>query len=128
MDFDLWWKFSSELRDVRRPVGENLRTVPNVSTATMARLGWLFTDKQSSFVRFPIEKPVGVIRVGAIGDSFTYGDEVGKKSDYPSQLHSVCCGSDALRRSPGPCCQHPCVRDALFRSAFSFAFWRARTA
>jgi hypothetical protein len=62
---------------------------PGVATQTLRRLGWLRTDKPSSFIHFPVQKPAGTIRIGCIGDSFTYGAEVAGRDDYPSILQDL---------------------------------------
>jgi hypothetical protein len=49
-------------------------------------VGALATGRDSSFNGFPQQKPDGVTRVCAFGDSFTYGDEVVESADYPSLL------------------------------------------
>ena len=52
-------------------------------------LGWMDSDKKSSFVHFKQEKPPKVIRIGCFGDSFTFGDEVNDIYDYPGLLQSL---------------------------------------
>ncbi len=44
---------------------------------------------QSSYTRFPVEKPQGVIRVGVFGCSFVRGSEAGEGFDFPSQLQRL---------------------------------------
>lgn len=70
----------------KRPFAKTVRHVPQ---RTLLRLGWLDADKESSFVRFERTKRPGVVRVGCLGDSFTYGAEVGPAEDYPSLLQRL---------------------------------------
>lgn len=61
-----------------------------VTPELMLRLGALaWGGRNSSFIEFPLKKPAGRIRVGCFGDSFTYGDEVGRDQDYPSHLQRM---------------------------------------
>lgn len=89
IDYVFWRAYVGELRDTERPRAATFETIPNVPAETLNRLGRIFTDKKSSFVNFERRKPPGVIRIGAFGDSFTYGDEVDEKSDYPAQLQRI---------------------------------------
>ena len=41
------------------------------------------------FLNFPLKKEKGTIRIGAFGDSYTYGDEVNKEANYPFQLQNL---------------------------------------
>ena len=41
------------------------------------------------FLNFPLEKKESAIRIGAFGDSHTFGIEVGKKSSYPYYLQQL---------------------------------------
>ena len=41
------------------------------------------------FLNFPLEKKESAIRIGAFGDSYTFGDEVRKKSSYPYYLQQL---------------------------------------
>ncbi|MBN2056427.1 SGNH/GDSL hydrolase family protein [bacterium] len=52
-------------------------------------LGFVTTERASSFTRFVKEKPPEVVRIGCFGDSFTYCAEVGEQSDYPSMLQQL---------------------------------------
>jgi hypothetical protein len=87
-----YWRHSSHVEDLRqrqRPASDEIATLPGVSATTMRRVGQLKADKRSSFVNFPPAKPPGVIRIGAFGDSSTYGDEVDELSDFPRQLGAL---------------------------------------
>lgn len=63
-------------------------SVPWLDEAAMARLGWLTP-------RFPRGRAprcgprTGALRVGAFGDSFTYGDEVADGGEYPAALEKA---------------------------------------
>lgn len=46
-------------------------------------------DKLSSYKNFPFKKKPNVLRIGCFGDSHTYGSEVGKEQDFPSQLQKL---------------------------------------
>lgn len=52
----------------------------------MKRVGFFENSKRSSFVFKAEQKPAGVTRLCAFGDSFTHGDEVGESRDYPTLL------------------------------------------
>ena len=41
------------------------------------------------FINFPSQKKKGTIRIGAFGDSNTFGDEVNKRESYPYQLQQL---------------------------------------
>ena len=41
------------------------------------------------FLNFPFQKDSNTIRIGVFGDSFTYGNEVGKTESYPYQLQQM---------------------------------------
>jgi hypothetical protein len=60
-----------------------------VDPTTMLNLGWVSPARSSSFVHFSPQKPPGVVRIGCIGDSYTYGDEVGPNEDYPTLLQKL---------------------------------------
>ena len=57
-----------------------------VDAATMLNLGWVSPARKSSFVHFTQRKAPGIVRIGCIGDSYTYGDEAGPGADYPALL------------------------------------------
>jgi hypothetical protein len=46
-------------------------------------------EKKSSFSNFSKVKPDRVIRIGCLGDSFTYGCEVNDSFDYPTLLQTI---------------------------------------
>ena len=46
-------------------------------------------DRIQHFLNFPLQKDSNTIRIGAFGDSFTYGDEAGKTETYPYQLQQM---------------------------------------
>ncbi|MBN2054720.1 SGNH/GDSL hydrolase family protein, partial [bacterium] len=58
----------------------------HIDAALASRIGPLSWDIRSSFTRFPLEKPEGILRIGCFGDSFTYGYEVSGGNDFPSLL------------------------------------------
>jgi hypothetical protein len=86
IDYVMWAIYVDRLEGREKPKTDEITTVPHVSPSTLRRLGRVFTERKSSFVNFDRLKPPGVIRIGAFGDSFTYGDEVDDGSDYPAQL------------------------------------------
>ncbi len=52
-------------------------------------LGWYGTDRRSAPLKYMQRKSPGVIRIGAFGDSWTFGDEVSVGLDFPSQLEGL---------------------------------------
>jgi hypothetical protein len=62
------------------------KALPHVDGSTLLKVGSIIDRKRSSFTNFAEAKPPGVVRIGAFGDSHTYGDEVGETADFPSQL------------------------------------------
>ncbi|MBI5240646.1 MAG: hypothetical protein HY926_09250 [Elusimicrobia bacterium] len=66
-----------------------VKPVRHVPYRTLLRLGWLDAGQDSSFVRFAMKKPPGVVRIGCVGDSFTYGTETGRSEDYPTILQRL---------------------------------------
>jgi hypothetical protein len=62
--------------------------VPGIAPALASQLGPLRdpAERPSAFGNAPRVKPVGQVRIGAFGDSFTWGTEVPSGSDYPALL------------------------------------------
>lgn len=88
VDAALSWRY---LRATRIPLPRkaffaSLRHVPE---RTLLRLGWLDAGHDSSFIHFDRKKRKGVVRVGCMGDSFTYGTEVNRTEDYPTILQGL---------------------------------------
>jgi hypothetical protein len=52
----------------------------------LCSLGWVADPREGRFSAFPPSKRPGTIRIGAFGDSYTYGVEVGPGLDYPFLL------------------------------------------
>ena len=46
-------------------------------------------DRFQQFLNFPAEKQKNTIRIGAFGDSYTFGDEVRKTASYPYYLQKL---------------------------------------
>lgn len=88
VDAALYWRYlrATWTPPPPRPFSKPVRWVP---PETLLRLGWVREDKDSSFVRFEKKKAAGVVRVGCLGDSFTYGDEVDRFDDYPGILQRL---------------------------------------
>jgi hypothetical protein len=61
----------------------------NVATSTIEDVAIIEVEKKSFFNKFLKEKKDGIIRIGAFGDSNTYGLEVDYKSDFPSVLGEI---------------------------------------
>lgn len=89
VDYVLWTIYVGRLEGNQKPKTDTFAAVSNVSPETLRRLGYVLTGKESSFVHYLPNKADGVIRIGAFGDSFTYGDEVDEKNDYPTQLQRL---------------------------------------
>lgn len=58
-----------------------------VPAGLLRHVGFFDNRQKSSFLHFRREKPDGVRRLCALGDSFTQGAEVDASHDYPSLLH-----------------------------------------
>lgn len=87
IDYLVFWRpFVAELRGAQR---SDLTPPRWVDQTTMLRLGSLLANHTSAFTRAEREKPAGVFRLCAFGDSFTYGDEVADGDDYPALLQRV---------------------------------------
>jgi hypothetical protein len=84
--FFFWRPFVAQLRQA--PV-RSLTPPQHVDAATMRRLGSLRADRSSSFANFSPAKIAGAVRVCALGDSFTYGDEAADGHDYPALLRDL---------------------------------------
>jgi hypothetical protein len=85
VDYVFYWRYYSDQEGLRRPDTE-ITAIHGVTAETVRHLGGLLTSKASSFVNFPPAKPAGVLRIGALGASFTYGEEVDEVGDYPDML------------------------------------------
>jgi hypothetical protein len=81
--------FVSGLRELNRPMAAAFEALGPVPTDVLRQVGGLVVDRASSFVNHPVDKPAGEVRICAFGDSFTYGDEVGRDQDYPSLLETI---------------------------------------
>ena len=46
-------------------------------------------DEENHFLRFSVEKERGAVRIGAFGDSFTFGEEVHGNASWPVQLQTL---------------------------------------
>lgn len=85
----LWLPFATELRD-RQPPGQSALDPPrHVTAETQRQLGSLAQKRPNSFVHFEQEQAAGIVRACAIGDSYTYGDEVDPGNDYPALLQAL---------------------------------------
>lgn len=89
--FVLWLRYVSSVEvPVQQRGPLDLERPPRHVTREMMRhLGSIQVARKSSFTKFELEKPPNTARVCALGDSFTYGDEVGPASDFPTQLQAV---------------------------------------
>jgi len=87
--FFFWRPFVRTLHETQRPKEIAPGTARYVDADVIRHLGFVRPNKRSSFVRFAQTKPPGVIRVCALGDSFTHGDEVDDSHDYPSLLQQL---------------------------------------
>ena len=81
--FVFWRPFVNNLRKASK---YEVSSSKHVDPKAIRRLGSVRTGKKSSFTNFSQAKGQDVIRIGAFGDSFTYGDEVGQTHDFPTLL------------------------------------------
>lgn len=83
-----WTGYRDELLGKSSTAEIHQRLIPprHVDSSTMLLLGSIQPSKHSHFVHFEQSKPKGTIRVCALGDSYTQGDEVGTHHDYPLHL------------------------------------------
>jgi len=72
----------AEIPDILTPVHEA------IPPALLRRVGFFDDPHESWFIHFSREKPPGVRRLCALGDSFTAGSEVDPTHDYPSLLQA----------------------------------------
>jgi len=87
VDYFVFWRpFVAELRETKRPNRLEISPVGAVTKELMQLVGTVSPVRESSFSHFAQQKREGVTRVCAYGDSFTYGDEVAERADYPSRL------------------------------------------
>jgi hypothetical protein len=86
--YALYLRYLYKLEKRVKPLGPVVATA-GMEADTIWRLGYFLSGKQSSFVHFSPAKPPGTIRVGAFGDSFTYGQEVDEVSDFPDRLQEL---------------------------------------
>ncbi len=86
IDYALFLHYKTKL--LPAPLTQEL---PNDQKLTdLQRMLWrLNFDKKSSYVNFDMKKSPDSIRIGCFGDSFTRGDEVNERYDYPSFLQGL---------------------------------------
>lgn len=65
---------------------DNWDRFPQIQPETLRRLGSIGSRSALHFTEYSLEKRAGVVRLCAIGDSHTAGDEVASDLDYPSYL------------------------------------------
>lgn len=89
--FGFWTTYKQALFHKQSPESARERLNPprHIDAATMRLLGSVDQSKTSSFVNFEQAKAAGNIRVCALGDSNTQGDEVGVRHDYPAYLQRL---------------------------------------
>ncbi len=75
----------SELRGRNVPRAE-FAADSHVDNELFHDVGSVSGDRSSRFYNYPQEKPADVVRIGAFGDSLTWGSEVGDAADFPSLL------------------------------------------
>jgi hypothetical protein len=80
--FAFWRPFVAELGE-RFPPPDSWDAPRHVSAETLRRLGSIATGRPGNFVHFDADKAPGVVRACALGDSYTYGDEVAPGDDPP---------------------------------------------
>lgn len=91
-DYALYRKYLADVRESTAGGGGELKHLeppPGMSAEEVARVGWVWTDKQSCFANSSAAKPAGVVRIGCFGGSFVYGADVDEKGDYPAALERV---------------------------------------
>lgn len=88
LDAVLYWRY---LRATWKPLPPRsfAQPVRYVPYRTLLRLGWQDKPRESSFTHFDMRKRPGVVRIGCLGDSFTYGSEVSSSEDYPNVLQRL---------------------------------------
>lgn len=87
--FAFWRPFVAELRDREQPEKFDIGGVGEADPELIRLVGGFATKRKSSFINFETAKPAGTERVCAFGDSYTYGDEVKSRQDFPSQLQRL---------------------------------------
>ncbi len=80
---------SSRLMGAKNPETEPIATARHVDAELMKRLAVAGHYKTSAFTKYPKEKPPGVVRICAHGDSYTQGQETDTDLDYPSLLQKL---------------------------------------
>jgi hypothetical protein len=86
--FGFWRGYEKQLLMRASPDEMQHRLTPprHIDVATMRLLGSARPGKLSHYIHHEETKPPGTIRICALGDSNTQGDEVGEQHDYPSYL------------------------------------------
>jgi hypothetical protein len=87
-NFAFWKSSEYELYFSDNHLKSEQRGFKLVGKELFSHVGWLGdpTHKQNYFTHFPKEKRDDVIRIGAFGDSYTYGDEVDDLFNFPKLL------------------------------------------
>lgn len=84
-----WRPYLREMRHTARPKRAMPELPRHMDRATLLRLGHWGPARPSSFVHYPLEKPAGVVRLCAFGDSWTYGTETAPPYDYAAFLEGL---------------------------------------
>jgi hypothetical protein len=83
-----WRGYLKDANERYSPIHREFSLHPfrHVDETTMRLVGFFPAMKEGSFPNFSEEKPPGTTRICTLGESFTYGDEVGPNHDFPNLL------------------------------------------
>jgi hypothetical protein len=86
--YGLTWRYRRSLPTTTVRLDEWSRD-SGIPERVLHGLSWFGPDrKRRDFRQLPSRSP-GMVRIGAFGDSFTYGDEVDAELSYPAQLQAL---------------------------------------
>jgi hypothetical protein len=91
LDYRFYRRYLDDLagRNVPKETLESMSARKKLPSDLLHSLGAAAHPREGRFTSFPLRRADGSIRIGAFGDSFTYGEEVGPRLDFPSQLGAL---------------------------------------